>query len=88
VSEEGTRCVVGAVRAVSGWQWLRSDKEQRERWWGECWTTFLNTMPANMLGWITEPAEETVYDEKDRSVKLVVEGVARVPDIPGHPVPA
>jgi hypothetical protein len=84
--DDGTRCVVGAVRAVAGSQWIGSTAAQQERWWGECWSTFLNTMPANLLEWITQPAEETVYDEQNREVKLVVEGVARVPDCLGHAV--
>lgn len=83
---KGTRCVVGAVRAVSGDQWIGADADRRDVWWAEARRTFAAHVPANLLEWIAEPVEETVYDEQGRIVRLVVEGVALVPDVPGHPV--
>ena len=70
-------------RDLPGDRWLGMGPEQRALAWAALGVRFRELAPPNLLEWAELPAERTEYDEAGRRVRLVVEGVALVPDVQG-----
>jgi len=67
---------VGAVRALSGAEWMRRMPEVEAAWWRDVRRRFIAEYRAQGLRQVRPPEETTEYDEEGRMVRLIVEGWA------------
>jgi hypothetical protein len=81
-----TECPLTTCRDIPGPTWISMGRAERAIAWAEAREYFERLTPPNLIEWVEGPRRRTEFDEAGRRVRLMIEGVALVPDPVGHPV--